>query len=251
MKPSFLFSIIMAVRDGAEFLPRALDALTAQTYAQWELVVQDAESGDATRELLAARNDARIKVVSQADSGVYQAWNRALERISGEWVMFLGADDVLAAPHVLAQAARALAQLPEAALFAQGGLQLGKRGEVRDTIARSKAEIFRFFINGMPLLTPAVFFRRRLFTGLGGRFDESYEIAGDFAFVAERLSPDNLALLPFVVTYMESGGLSSSLRTRPILEAERKRVLEQAVLPRAAEIVQACIDTYSDTVRPL
>lgn len=102
-----------------------------------------------------------------------------------------------------------------------------------------------------PLLTPACFFRKTLFAEPGGRFDATYRIAGDFAFVAERLRPDNLALLPFVTAYMEAGGLSSTVRTRPLLDAERKRTLARAVLPRAADIVRACIETYDDTANPL
>jgi len=155
----------------------------------------------------------------------------------------------VAAPHVLAQAARVLDRVPEDIGFAQAGLELGRGGRVRERVARSRAEIFRQFICGMPLLTPAVFFRSTLFRS--ARFDSSYRIAGDFAFVAERLTPDNLALLPFVASYMELGGLSSSLRFRPLLQAERKRALAECVLPRAADIVRACIETFEDTAAPL
>ena len=50
---------------------------------------------------------------------------------------------------------------------------------------------------------------------------------------------------------MEAGGLSSAVRTRRLLGAERKRVLTEIVLPRAADIVRACIETYGDTAIPL
>ena len=251
MKPRCLFSVIIAVRNGAATLPRALDSLFSQTHAEWECLIQDALSEDGTADILAARPDERLNVVCEADSGVYDAWNRALDRISpaSRWGMFLGADDALAAPHVLAQAARVLDRVPEDIGFAQAGLELGRGGRVRERVARSRAEIFRQFICGMPLLTPAVFFRSTLFRS--ARFDSSYRIAGDFAFVAERLTPDNLALLPFVASYMELGGLSSSLRFRPLLQAERKRALAECVLPRAADIVRACIETFEDTAAPL
>lgn len=251
MKPECRFSIIMAVRNGAATLRRALDSLFAQTHSDWECLVQDALSEDATAEILAMYPDQRLKIVREADGGVYDAWNRALDRLTpgSRWVMFLGADDALAGPHVLARAARILADLPERVTFAQAGLELGRNGQVRECVARSRAEIFRQFICGMPLLTPAVFFRASLFKE--ARFDVTYRIAGDFAFVAERLTPDNLALLPFVASYMELGGLSSSLRFRPLLQAERKRALAECVLPRAAELVRACIETLEDTGNPL
>lgn len=256
MKPNIRYSIIMAVHNGAQWLDRALESLRVQSWADWELLVQDAVSSDGTSDIVARHaaewGQGRIKLVSEADSGVYQAWNRALARASGDWIMFLGADDALVDAHVLARAARELWALPEPILFAQAGLLLGKNGETRETLARSKAEIFRFFISGMPLLTPAVFFRAVLFApdSMGGQFDESYRIAGDFAFVARHLRAENLALLPFITTYMETGGLSSGVRSRSLLDAERIRVLQEEILPRSRDIVQACIDTYGETHSP-
>lgn len=249
MKPNTRFSIIVAVRDGARWLERLLDSLEGQTHREWEALVQDGGSTDGTLDILARRGDERIKTVSGPDGGVYDAWNKALDRAGGGWMQFLGADDALPDKYVLARAARALAELPEGVMFAQGGLLLGRGGELRETLARSRAEVFRFFVSGMPLLTPACFFRKTLFDA--ARFDASYRIAGDFAFVAERLTLDNLALLPFPIAYMEAGGLSSAVRTRPLLEAERRRALTENVLPRAADIVQACIETLGDTGIPL
>lgn len=252
MKPQIRYSIIMAVRDGAKWLDRAFASLREQTWPDWELLVQDGASSDGSPDLVARHaaewGHGRIKLVSEVDSGVYQAWNRALARSTGDWILFLGADDALADAHVLARAARELANLPENIRFAQAGLRLGKNGEVRETLTRSRAEVFRFFISGMPLLTPAVFFRATQFAA--ERFDESYRIAGDFAFVARYLRADNLALLPFCASYMEAGGLSSGVRLRAVLDAERVRVLQEEVLPRSREIVQACIDTYGDTAVP-
>ena len=251
MKPNTRFSIIVAVRNGARLLERLLDSLEGQTYGEWEALVQDGGSTDGTLDILTRRRDERIKVVSGPDGGVYDAWNKALDRASGAWIQFLGADDALPDPYVLARAARALAELPDSATFAQGGLALGRGGKPREILARSRAEVFRFFVSGMPLLTPACFFRKTLFAGPGERFNADYRIAGDFAFVAARLRPNNLALLPFGTAYMEAGGLSSAVRTRPLLDAERKRALTEIVLPRAADIVRACIETYGDTANPL
>ena len=41
MKPRCLFSVIIAVRNGAATLPRALDSLFSQTHAEWECLIQD------------------------------------------------------------------------------------------------------------------------------------------------------------------------------------------------------------------
>jgi hypothetical protein len=162
---------------------------------------------------------------------------------------FLGADDRLFSPHVLARSARHLRGYGAEILFAQGALALGRHGKNLECLNRSKCEIFRHFISGMPLLTPAAFFHRRLFAMRS--FDASYAIAGDFAFAAQLLTPENLTLLPFVVSYMEAGGLSSSPKHRAQLLEERRRILEEIVKARAGELVGFCIRTMEDQSAPL
>lgn len=58
----------------------------------FELVIQDNGSGDEVIETLRSRD--YVKVVSEPDGGIYDAWNRALTRVSGDWVGFLGIDDL-------------------------------------------------------------------------------------------------------------------------------------------------------------
>lgn len=76
MKIQGIFSVVMAVRNGGATLTRALDSLMSQTCGEWECLIQDGMSDDNTEELLAARQDKRLKVAREADSGVYDAWNQ-------------------------------------------------------------------------------------------------------------------------------------------------------------------------------
>ena len=243
------FSVIMASHNTMPLIEGAVASVVGQTFQRFELLVQDNASTDGTVEFIQSLKNGHVRAQSSPDSGVYEAWNRALARAQGEWVLFLGADDRLFTPHVLARSARLLqAQAPDI-LFAQAALAIGKKGRIKDYINRSRGEIFRHFISGMPLLTPAVFFRRSLFAHQG--FDTSYRIAGDFAFAARHLSPHNLVCLPLVASYMELGGLSSSVRHATTLLAERRRVLQELVAPRAATLVGYCSETLDDNASPL
>jgi glycosyltransferase involved in cell wall biosynthesis len=244
-----MFSLIMATRNAEKHVRGAVTSVLEQSFPHYELLVQDNSSTDRTLALIEAYASDKIHPVSAPDGGVYDAWNRALQRARGEWLLFLGADDRLFSPHVLARSARHLRAHGPEILFAQGALALGRHGKNLECLNRSKCEIFRLFPSFMPLLVPAVFFNRRAFETLS--FDAEYRIAGDFAFVARLLTPENLALLPFVVSYMEAGGLSSSPRHRPQLLEERRRVLETIVRPRAGELVDFCIRTMEDQSAPL
>ena len=244
-----VFSIIMATRNAEKHVRGAVVSVLEQSFPHYELLIQDNASTDQTLACIASYASDKVRPASAPDSGVYDAWNKALERARGEWLLFLGADDRLFSPHVLARSARHLRGCGLEILFAQGALALGRRGKNLECLNRSKCEIFRHFISGMPLLTPAAFFNRRAFATKS--FNANYAIAGDFAFVAQLLTPENLMLLPFVVSYMEAGGLSSSPKYRPQLLEERRRILEEIVKGRAGDLVDFCIRTMEDQSAPL
>ena len=84
------------MRNGAETIQRCLDSVLAQQAGLAEIVVVDGASTDGTVAIL-ERNAKRLASwSSEPDRGICDAWNKALARVRGEWVLFLGADDRLA-----------------------------------------------------------------------------------------------------------------------------------------------------------
>ena len=97
-----MISVIMTAFNRAHLLPRAIRSLQAQTCAEWELVVVDDGSTDATAEVAAgfAHQDHRIRVVSQANTGLAWARNAGIAVARGDWVTFLDSDDEYDPPHL-------------------------------------------------------------------------------------------------------------------------------------------------------
>jgi GT2 family glycosyltransferase len=130
------FSILMPVfAPRQEFLRAALDSVTAQSYAQWELCIVDDASTDRSHidGLLAlARDDPRVRVHTRAvNSGIAAATNDALALATGEFVLFLDQDDLLDKDALLHFAAVAL-HVPEVAMIFADEDRIGsssKRGE--------------------------------------------------------------------------------------------------------------------------
>jgi glycosyltransferase involved in cell wall biosynthesis len=88
-------SIILVTLNVAHCLQAALDSIYAQAYPNLEIVIMDGLSTDGTVDILRANNDKIALWRSEKDGGIYEAMNKALNYITGEWVYFLGADDVL------------------------------------------------------------------------------------------------------------------------------------------------------------
>jgi len=82
-------------------LARTIASIDAQTYGSWEHVIQDGGSTDETDAVIEGAQDARRKVVSQRDGGIYQGMNLGLARATGQLVWFLNSGDELSGPGVL------------------------------------------------------------------------------------------------------------------------------------------------------
>jgi len=116
-----LISIVMAARNAADHIQEAIGSVQAQTWRNWELIVVDNASTDATAFLVQQYKDPRIRLLHQATKGVGHARNTALAIITGEFYCFLDADDELP-PSSLADRATLLLADP-AVHFADGPTQ--------------------------------------------------------------------------------------------------------------------------------
>ena len=91
-------SICVPTYNGTRYLKRCLDSALAQTFEDFELVIVDDGSTDATPEIVRhySSRDPRIRVWRNARNlGLVRNWNRCVELASGEWVKFLFQDDLL------------------------------------------------------------------------------------------------------------------------------------------------------------
>jgi glycosyltransferase involved in cell wall biosynthesis len=90
-----LISIITVVLNGEKDIEKAIQSVVDQSYRNVEFIVIDGESTDGTLEILSKYNHKIDFWISEKDSGIYDAMNKALQYSNGEWIFFLGADDVL------------------------------------------------------------------------------------------------------------------------------------------------------------
>jgi glycosyltransferase involved in cell wall biosynthesis len=90
-------SIIMPAYNAAKYIGEAIQSVLEQTWTNWELIIVDDGSTDDTLQIAQrfATKDNRIQVYHQSNQGGCIARNEALKHITGDYVQYLDADDML------------------------------------------------------------------------------------------------------------------------------------------------------------
>jgi glycosyltransferase involved in cell wall biosynthesis len=88
-------SIITPCFNNADFIGATLRSVQAQTLGEWECIVIDDGSTDASAGVVTeiAASDSRIRLLRQTNSGPSVARNRGIEETTGRYVLFLDGDD--------------------------------------------------------------------------------------------------------------------------------------------------------------
>jgi len=85
-------SVVIPVYNGEQTVAAAIDSVLAQTFRDFEIIVVDDGSTDATASIL-QRFGSRITIVRQSNVGFCGARNAGIARSRGEYIALLDADD--------------------------------------------------------------------------------------------------------------------------------------------------------------
>jgi glycosyltransferase involved in cell wall biosynthesis len=177
-----LVSVVMAAKNYARFLPLAVESVLAQTFADWELLVIDDGSTDATpatvRPFLA---DRRVRYFRADRLGQPRAKNLGIGLARGEFVAFLDADDAWE-PTKLDKQLAVFRDNPDAGVvFCKRSLmdEKGKLIHANPQATPPRGRVLpRMFVQNFVCFSSAVV-RRAVFAHVG-RFDPQWDLAIDF-----------------------------------------------------------------------
>jgi glycosyltransferase involved in cell wall biosynthesis len=205
-------SIVIATYNAARTLERCLDSIAAQARPDVEVIVIDGGSTDGTIDILAARQESLGHWRSEADRGLYDAWNKGVIESRGDYIAFLGADDAF----VPGAIARILA------LASQGTDLISYRGEVVDLEGRTLGVIghrwsYRGLARRMGICHPGALHARYLFARVG-LFDVRYRIAADYEWMLRLPASTTSTFAEDVLVRIEDGGVSRRRRMATMKE---------------------------------
>lgn len=170
------FSIITVTFNAAEVLEATIRSIRNQTFKDYEWIVIDGASSDATVSVARRNLMSADSLISEPDNGIYDAMNKGLRLAQGKFVNFLNAGDAYADADVLEAVHGASKDVDviygDSWLALPDGLTRYRRaGPIKRAIKRR-----------MPFWHQSMFTDRE--THLRHQFDTSFRISADYAVIA-------------------------------------------------------------------
>ena len=212
-------SIVTVAYNAERHIAQTIASVTSQSFRDFEYIVIDGASTDATMEVISQHSAAIDHVVSEPDEGIADAMNKGLALAAGEYVLFLHADDYLLSSDALATVAPLLTAPIEAFRLYYEEEDGGR------SLPRMPSFGWRTnFKTGFD--HQAVFCQATLLRELGG-FDTSVRIAMDYdLFLRAYRRGTKAEVHDIPIAVMRKVGISSQTDRDSLLERfrEEKRI---------------------------
>lgn len=181
-----------------------------------EHLIYDGASTDGTVEVLNqfAQEIPSLKVVSEKDSGIYEALNKGLRDAKGEWFYVIGCDDCVIKPELIEMYV--------------GEAEEGNFGAVSSPVLTDNGifcpQFRHIAFESVP--HPGLIMRTKIARALGG-FDVSYRIAADYKMILSMVASLNSVLIKNNYFTEFSRGGTSGTASRQLVEDENARATSE------------------------
>ena len=218
-------SVLMSVQDGERYLRAAIESILDQTFANFEFLILDDASSDASRAIIASYDDPRIRLIeNERNLGLTRSLNRGIRLSRGAYIARMDADD-LSLPDRLQKQVDFLDADPQCAAVASFAKKIdGNAAEVGVLTSPLEEEaIHRRLRRGNCLAHGSVMMRMQPLESVG-LYDETMTSSQDYDLWLRLSEEHRICCIPeFLYAWRDhSDGISRTLAN------EQKRFAEVA-----------------------
>jgi len=219
-------TVVTVIYNAENTIANCLKSVSAQTYTNVEHIIIDGVSNDKSLAIIEANKAVNVKVFSEPDTGIYNAMNKGIEKATGEYIIFLNADDCYASPTVLNNMVDFLLLHQLDAVSA--GVKIYKTGN-KKPYRIYKATHFKkwMFILGHQPPHPGFLCSKKAIVNNAAFkdefFNEQFKIAGDFDLMLRLIYKAKVKwkTMPiFAVNMLYGGASSGSISKTKLLNKE-------------------------------
>lgn len=224
-------SVITVSYNAVKVIESTIKSVVEQGYDSFEYIVVDGASNDGTLDVIKGYDQYITHWISEPDSGIYNAMNKAVRMASGEYCIFMNAGDLFANPLVLKQVSFFL---NDGFDYLCGNEISLKSGKVIDYVYAPKCISTDLFVK-RSLSHQASFIKRELL--LSNPYDEQLKLVSDWKFCIEVLLLQHKKYRSIDVDVCKFNHDGATFTQKEIGNKERLQVL-QGLLPNEYEHVK-------------
>lgn len=170
-------TVVTVCLNTADTIAATIESVLGQTYENMEYLVIDGLSTDGTEEIIRRyEDDPRIRILSEQDSGLYNAMNKGLDLCSGQYILYMNSGDLFHDENVVTDMAPYL----EADLVYGNTVRRRASGDQLEKY-HGRHKLMWLLLSGRMMSHQSLFVRTGVMRKF--RFDERYQICADYDFV--------------------------------------------------------------------
>ena len=207
-------SIVTAAFNSAETIRDTFDSILDQNYDDYEYIVIDGKSKDATVDIIKEyepKFNGKMRWISEKDSGLYDAMNKGIRMAFGEYVGILNSDDFFTSADVLSSVAETLEKSPVDAVYAD--VEYVNPENLERVVRHYSSAGFKRWKMRIGLMPahPTFYARKELFDKFG-YYRTDYKIAADYELLLRFIFVNKITThyIPKVFVTMRTGGVSTN-----------------------------------------
>lgn len=241
-------TVLMSVYNtGEEYLRTSIESILSQTFDDFEFLIYDDASDEATKAVLASYTDDRIIIrTNDVNEGLTKNLNKGILEARGKYIARMDADDI-SYPERLRKCLEYMEKNTHTDIL---GTFVNKGGKVQKSAFKLTTEYRKALcmIENPGPFHPSVMFRKSFFTEKAIRYDELFKKAQDFELWARCLDKGiPLYILPEVlVEYrVHEGQISTSGRSEQDRYADlvKSRMIKKTGIEKNDDCIMAFIDS--------
>lgn len=222
-------SVVTAVLNRVETIEQSILSVINQSYEGVEYIVIDGGSTDGTLEVLKKYKEEIDVLISEPDSGIYNAMMKGINLATGDFIQIIGADDSLINDNIIERVVDFIED--DVDILSGSRIMVNEETKLeriqRNTNARGGYD--EKFSEMVP--TEGLLVRKKLYQKYP--FDESYRIVADHKFFLQCYHDKSVKIkyIDMPLAYFSMGGLSSSEKQNSMIINEDSRICKELQLP--------------------
>ncbi len=200
-------SIVTVCYNEEETIKETVESVVNQTYPDVDYVIMDGGSTDKTVEIIRqCENNTSLRLFSEKDNGLYDAMNKSLAHIKGDYVIFMNAGDMFYDSKVLEDVAPTL----DVDIVYGDVFRRTKKGDHVQTYKGTHFERIKMMLCGLTFCHQTQFTKVELMRQYG--FREDHRITADFDFVVRALGDKRTFkhIDRIICSFDNDGGISAN-----------------------------------------